>query len=97
MAYPTDGLPPIHPGIFLRDDLDTLGLSAGEFAEHIRVPDIEVTEIVNGDRPITARMAIRLGLAFGISPQYWLNLQSIHDLKVARAEMPADLRIEAYA
>src|SRR5271166_129401 len=45
----TDGLPPIHPGIFLRDDLDTLGLSAGEFAEHIRVPDIEVTKIIKGD------------------------------------------------
>jgi len=96
MTYPIDNLPPIHPGSFLRDDLEELGLSARKFAEHIRVPNNAVSEIMNGDRSITAQMAIRLAMAFGTTPQYWLNLQSIYDLKRARAEMQ-DLRIEAYA
>jgi addiction module HigA family antidote len=52
---------------------------------------------MNGERSISAQMAIRLGQAFGTTPQYWLNLQSIYDLKRARAEMPAEaLQIESY-
>jgi addiction module HigA family antidote len=98
MAHPIDNLPPIHPGVFLRDELDALELSARKFAEHIHVPHNAVTGIMNGDRSITAKMAIRLGLAFGTTPQYWLNLQAIYDLKLARAEMPAEeLQIESYA
>ena len=54
--------------------------------------------IMNGERSISAQMAIRLGQAFGTTPQYWLNLQAIHDLKRARAEMPAEaLHIAPYA
>ena len=52
---------------------------------------------MNGDRAISVQMAIRLGRAFGTTPQYWQNLQAIYDLKRALAEMPADaLAIEAY-
>jgi antitoxin HigA-1 len=98
MPSPTDNLPPIHPGNFLRDELETLELSARKFAEHIHVPHNAVTGIMNGERSISAQMAIRLGQAFGTTPQYWLNLQTIYDLKRARAEMPADaLQIESYA
>jgi addiction module HigA family antidote len=98
MTMPIDNLPAIHPGSFLRDDLEALSLSARKFAEHIHVPHNAVTGILNGDRSITAQMAIRLGLAFGTTPQYWLNLQTIYDLKRAAAELPADtLQIEAYA
>jgi len=98
MAHPIDGLPPIHPGSFLRDELAVLGLSARKFAEHIHVPYNAVTGIMNGERSISAQMAIRLGRAFGTTPQYWLNLQSIYDLKQAQAEMPAEaLQIESYA
>jgi addiction module HigA family antidote len=98
MAHPIDNLPPIHPGVFLRDELQALDLSARKFAEHIHVPHNAVTEIMNGERSIKAQMAIRLGLAFGTTPQYWLNLQAIYDLKRARAEMPAEaLQIESYA
>ena len=98
MAHPIDRLPPIHPGGFLRDELETLGLSARKFAEHIHVPHNAVTGIMNGERSISAQMAIRLGRAFGTTPQYWLNLQSIYDLKLAQAEMPAEvLQIESYA
>lgn len=98
MADPIDNLPPIHPGIFLRVELEALNLSARKFAEHIHVPHNAVTGIMNGERSISAQMAIRLGQAFGTSPQYWLNLQTIHDLKQARAEMPAEaLQIAPYA
>jgi len=98
VAYPIDNLPPIHPGSFLRDELAALGLSARKFAEHIHVPHNAVTGIINGERSVSAQMAIRLGQAFGTTPQYWMNLQTIYDLKRARAEMPADaLRIASYA
>jgi addiction module HigA family antidote len=98
LSYAIDGLPPIHPGDLLRDELAALGLSARKFAEHIQVPRNAVTGIMNGERAISAQMAIRLGQAFGTSPQYWQNLQAIHDLKRARAEMPADApRIAPYS
>ena len=90
MTNPIDNLPPIHPGQFLRDELDALAMSARKFAAHIGVPHNAVTSIMNGARSITAPMAIRLGQAFGTTPRYWLNLQMIHDLKRARAEMSAD-------
>jgi addiction module HigA family antidote len=90
MAYPVDNLPPVHPGRFLRDELEALDLSARKFAEHIHVPHNAVPGLMNGERSITAQMAIRLGQAFGTTPQYWLNLQTIYDLKQARAEMPPE-------
>lgn len=97
MANPIDNLPPIHPGVFLREELETLAVSARKFAERIHTPHNAVTEIMNGERSITAQMAIRLAQAFSTTPQYWLNLQTIYDLKRARAEMSAEsLRIESY-
>jgi addiction module HigA family antidote len=97
VAYPIDNLPPIHPGCFLRDELEALSLSARKFAEHIHVPHNAVTGIMNGERSVSAQMAIRLGQAFGTTPQYWMNLQMIYDLKRARAEMPVEaLRIASY-
>jgi addiction module HigA family antidote len=52
-----------------------LDLSAPKFGEHLRVPHSAVTGIMNGDRSVSAQMAIRLGQAFGTTPQYWLNIQ----------------------
>jgi addiction module HigA family antidote len=92
MAYPPDNLPPIHPGSFLRNELEALGRSARRFAIHIHVPHNAVTAIMNGRRAITAQMAIRLGLAFGTTPQYWMNLQAIYDLKLAQASLPQEAR-----
>lgn len=98
MANPIDNLPAVHPGNFLRDELEAMDLSGRKFAEYIRVPHNAVTDIIRGERSITAKMAIRLALAFGTSEQYWLNLQDIYDLKRARADMAAeDLRIKPYA
>lgn len=88
MSHPaSDNLPPIHPGEFLRDELEALGLSARRFAGHIGVPPNAVTEIMNGERRITTPMALRLGKAFGTDARYWTNLQSIFETKVARAEI----------
>jgi addiction module HigA family antidote len=96
MTYGLDNLPPIHPGEFLRDEIEALGISARRLAAHIRVAPNAVAAILDGRRSITAQMAIRLGLAFGKTPLFWVNLQTMHDLKRARHEMPAEaLRIEA--
>jgi antitoxin HigA-1 len=98
MSYAIDNLPPIHPGRFLRKDIEALGLSARKFAEHIHVPHNAITAIMNGRQAITAQMALRLSRAFGTTPQYWINLQMIYNLKRARAEMPAEVldEIETY-
>ena len=88
MSHAVDDLPAIHPGEFLREELAALGLSARKFADNIQVAHNAVTAIMNGERSITAPMAIRLGKAFGTTAQYWLNLQTIYDLKRARAEIP---------
>jgi antitoxin HigA-1 len=86
MTYPAiDNLPPVHPGEMLRDELAALGLSARKFADHIGVPPNAVTEIMNGDRGVSAEMALRLGRVFGTSEQYWMNLQSFYETKKARA------------
>jgi addiction module HigA family antidote len=92
MTYPAiDNLPPIHPGEMLRDDLDALGLSARRFAKHIGVPPNAVTEILNGERGVTAAMALRLAKALGTDDRYWTNLQSLYETKLARAEIGAVL------
>ena len=70
MAHPIDKLPAIHPGSFLKEELEALGTSARKFSEHIHVPHNAVTGIMNGERSISAQMAIRLGQAFGTTPQY---------------------------
>jgi antitoxin HigA-1 len=92
MTYAPDNLPAIHPGAFLRDELDELHVSARRFAEHIGVPPNAVTSIMNGERSITAQMALRLAQAFATTPEYWMNLQAIYDLKRARAELPPAAR-----
>ena len=87
MAHATDNLPPVHPGEILADELEALDLSARRFADHIGVPPNAVTEILNGDRRVTAEMALRLGKAFSTGERYWMNLQSNYDAKVAREKM----------
>ena len=86
-----DNLPPVHPGEILRDELDALDMSARKFAEHIGVPPNAVTEILNGERRITAAMALRLGKAFGTGERYWMNLQSHYEAKLARADLAGKL------
>ena len=72
---------PIHPGeVLLEEFLKPMGISQYRLAKDISVPARRINEIVHGDRCITADTALRLGLYFGVSPQFWLNLQSHFDL-----------------
>jgi len=76
-------LAPVHPGeILLEEFLKPLGLSQYRLARDISVPPRRINEIVHGVRAITADTALRLGRYFRISGQFWLNLQSRHDLEV---------------
>ena len=76
-------LPPIHPGeILIEEFLKPMGLSQYRLAKDISVPPRRINEIVHGKRSITADTALRLGRFFGISPQFWLNLQTRFDLEV---------------
>ncbi len=78
-------LAPIHPGeILLTEFLEPLGLSQYRLAHDVSVPPRRINEIVHGKRAITADTALRLGRYFGVSPQFWLNLQTRHDLEVER-------------
>ena len=83
MKHVTNGLPAIHPGEFLREILDELGLTQAAFAEAIGISPMRVSHLLKGDRPITAELALRLGRALGQALQYSLNLQTAYDLKVA--------------
>src|SRR3984957_17293597 len=78
---------PIHPGEHLAEELAELGLSAAELSRQLDVPVNRITGIINGQRGITADTALRLGHWFGTSPQFWLNLQSLYELRLARAEI----------
>jgi addiction module HigA family antidote len=82
-----NGLPPIHPGEFLRELLDELGMTQAQFARTIGVSPMRVSHLVNGTRPVTAELALLLGRAFSQSPQYWLNLQAGYDLKLATSRL----------
>jgi antitoxin HigA-1 len=76
----------IHPGEHLAEELDALNMSAAELARRLKVPTNRVTEIVNGQRAITGDTALRLAHFFGTSAEFWLNLQSLYDLRLAEAK-----------
>ncbi len=77
-------LPPIHPGEILQEEfLKPMQISQYRLAKDISVPPRRINEIVHGKRSITADTALRLGKYFGISPQFWLNLQTRYDLEIA--------------
>ena len=75
---------PIHPGEHLREELQTLQMSAAELSRQLGVPTNRVTAILNSQRSITGDTALRLAHFFGTSPEFWLNLQSLYDLRLAQ-------------
>ena len=84
---------PIHPGEILREEyLEPLGLSANALARALGVPANRISAILAGKRNSSADSALRLGRAFGTSPEFWLNLQVAHDLRVAERESGSALR-----
>jgi antitoxin HigA-1 len=74
----------IHPGEHLAEELKTLDMSAAELARRLDVPTNRITQILNGTRAITGDTALRLAHFFGTSPEFWLNLQSLYELRVAQ-------------
>jgi addiction module HigA family antidote len=89
-----------HPGEMLREEfLVPLGISQNALALKIRVPATRIGEIVHGKRAITPDTALRLARFFGNSPEFWLNLQQMHDLSQARLELNTKIErdVEAYA
>lgn len=83
---------PIHPGeVLLHDFMEPLGLSQYRVAKEISVPPRRINEIVHGLRGITADTALRLSRYFGLTDQYWLNLQSLYDLQMAREQLQETL------
>jgi len=75
---------PIHPGEVLKEEIAEIGMTANAFAQALHVPANRITAILNGTRSITADTALRISLFFGTTPEFWLNLQTSYDLKVAR-------------
>src|SRR5205823_8423723 len=84
--------PAIHPGEQLAEELTALGMSAAELARQLKVPANRVTEILNGQRALTGDTALRLGHFFGTSPEFWLNLQSLYELRLAEERVGKTIR-----
>ena len=74
----------IHPGeILLEEFMKPLGISARQLAADIDVSPSRISDLVNGNRPVTADTALRLGLFFNMEPRFWLNLQTEYDMCMA--------------
>ena len=81
----TERIGAVTPGDVLREEfMVPLGLSGRALARELGVPSNRITEIVAGERSVTAETAIMLGERFGTSAEFWLNLQMAHDLELAR-------------
>ena len=74
----------IHPGEHLAEELKALDMSAAELARQLDVPTNRITQILNGTRAITGDTALRLAHFFGTSAEFWLNLQSLYELRLAQ-------------
>ena len=75
-----------HPGRVLNEELEARGLNANRLALAIRVPSNRITSILRGERSITAETAVRLGRYLGTGAEFWMNLQSRHDISVIQSK-----------
>jgi len=87
-------LPPTHPGSVLREELRERGLSLNELSRAIRIPQSRVSLIANEKRSVTAETALRLARYFGMSPEFWMNLQTSYDLAIAKQKSAARIARE---
>ena len=83
--------PAVHPGRLLKRELTARSLSANRLSLDLGVPSGRITDILNGRRSITADTAVRLGRYFGNNPQFWLDLQSQHDIAVVEREQGPEI------
>lgn len=82
----------IHPGeILLEDFMKPMGITARQLSADIDVSPSRISDIVHGNRPITADTALRLGLFFSMEPRFWLNLQSEYDMRVAKRDLQSQI------
>ncbi len=85
MARRKRDIPPVHPGEILKVDfLEPLNMSVNAFSKAIKVPRARLNDIVRGKRGVSADTAMRLGRYFGVSAQFWMNLQSHYELEMAK-------------
>jgi len=83
-------LPPIHPGEILKEEfLDPMGISGYKLSKDIGVPQTQISQIIHGKRSITPITAVRLGLYFGNSTEFWLNLQRDYELDLVDDQIPS--------
>jgi antitoxin HigA-1 len=82
----------IHPGEHLGEELEELGMSTAELARKLDVPTNRITAILHGQRAITGDTALRLAHYFGTSPEFWLNLQSLYELRVAQKKVGKSIK-----
>jgi addiction module HigA family antidote len=83
--------PAIHPGEVLADELEELGITPTELSRQIAVPPNRVSQIIRGKRAITGDTALRLGHWFKTSAEFWLNLQTAYDLRMAAQQAGGDI------
>ena len=82
----------IHPGEHLGEELQEMGMSAAAFSRQIGVPTNRITQILNGRRSVTGDTALRLGHFFGMSAEFWLNLQSLYEIRLAEQKSGKAIR-----
>ena len=83
---------PIHPGEILAEELLELGINATELSRQIRVPANRISQIISGKRAVTGDTALRLAHWFGTSPQFWMNLQTLYDVRMAEQGAGKEIR-----
>jgi addiction module HigA family antidote len=87
--------PPAHPGEVLREDfLKPLGLSQYALSKAIGVPQIRISEVVNGKRAITPDTALRLARYFRTSAEFWMGMQATYDLEMARDQIGKKIKAQ---
>ena len=86
-----NGMRPVHPGEVLREELEALGVSANSLSKALDVPMKRVTMILDGQRGVTADIALRLARYFGTTPQIWLNLQKTWELRCAEIDVGREI------
>jgi addiction module HigA family antidote len=82
----------IHPGEHLAEELKELGISASGLARQLNVPPNRITEILNGRRAISGDTALRLAHFFGTTAEFWLNLQSLYEIRLAQRKSGKSIR-----
>jgi len=94
MNTPTDKMPPIHPGEYLREELEELEISVRAFADALSVPHNRIAAILRGERAISADTALRLATWFGTSADVWMNLQKSYELAKVEQDRGDQIRAE---